>query len=205
MALPGKLGKVLIQTEDAAVAFANEATTASTDFKRYTVTDSDKCYWDKNTAPTVKKNGSTVTTGYSIEYPGGVIVFSSAYLETDVITVSGKYIIVEQVAGFFSWSLKVNGTTIDVTDFDSDEWGSFIDGTKSWTVDAEKFWVTSDAWSDRIDQELILILYCDFGTAKTRFEGYAIIASDEVDTAVSDAIKNKISFSGSQGIYFRTN
>ena len=50
--------------------------------------------------PVVKKDGVEVTSGYKIEYPGGVIVFDEA-LNTEVITVSGKYITVEQLAGFF--------------------------------------------------------------------------------------------------------
>jgi len=195
-------GSYYLTTADS-IAFTNEPTVANSTYKRYTIANPNMRYWDKDVTPTVKKNGTTVTTGYSIESPGGVVVFEAANLVSDTITVSGSYVTVEQISGFYSWNLKVDGTTIDVTDFESDEWGEFINGTKSWTVDAEKFWITSDDFTERFSEELIIVLYCDFGTTKTRFEGYAVISSDEIDTAVSDAIKGKISFSGSQGVYYR--
>jgi len=204
MATPGKVGRVLTQSSATPVAFTDEAATANAAYTRYTIIDSDKRYWDKNTAPTVKKNGATVTSGYSVEYPGGVIVFDSALLASDIVTISGKYVVVEQLAGFFNWSLTVNNKTIDATCYESGEWDEFVMGTKNFSVTAEKFFANSEDFSQRIGEEMIVVLYADFGTVKTRFEGYATVSGDDVSSAVGEIVKDKLSFQGTQGVYFRT-
>ena len=190
-------------TSDTSIAFTDEATTASADYKRYTISDSGKVYWDKNATPIVEVDGVVVTSGYSIEYPGGVIVFDAAQESSAVATVSGKYITVEQLIGFFNWSLTVNNTTIDATSFTSGEWSEFVLATKNWEATAEKFWASTDDFSQRMGEDVIVVLYCDFGTAKTRFEGYAVIQSDEVSTPVNELVNDSISFKGFNGIYFR--
>ncbi|HYH05382.1 MAG TPA: hypothetical protein VEC37_19990 [Bacillota bacterium] len=203
MATAGKVGRVLVQSQDAPVAFANEATTASQDRKRYTITDATKCYWDNTCDISVKLNNQTVTTDYTVEYPGGVIVFDTALLETDVVEVSGQYVIVEQLAGFFSWSLTVNSKTIDSTCFESGEWEEFVLGTKNFNATAEKYWKTSEDFSQRIGSEVIVVLYCDFGIAQTRFEGYATFETNDINSGAGELIKDKLSFKGTKGIYFR--
>jgi len=190
-------------TSNTGITFTDEATTASADYKRYTISDSGKVYWDKNTTPVVEVDDVVVTSGYSIEYPGGIIVFDDAQESDAVITVSGKYITVEQLIGFFNWSLTVNNTTIDATSFTSGEWSEFELATKNWEATAEKFWASTDDFSQRMGEEVIIVLYCDFGTAKTRFEGYATIQSDAVSSPVNELIKDSISFKGFDGIYFR--
>jgi hypothetical protein len=184
------------------IEFTDEATTANATKTRYTITDATKRYWDQNTVPVVKKDGVEVTSGYKIEYPGGVIVFDEA-LNTEVITVSGKYITVEQLAGFFNWSLTVNNNTIDVTTFESDEWQEFILATKNFTVSAEKFWTSDGNFLDRMGSEVILVLYTDFGTAKTRFEGYAVISTSAVSVPVDGLVNDQLNFQGKNGIYMR--
>jgi hypothetical protein len=185
------------------IAFTDEATTADNGKTRYTITDSDKKYWDRNTTVTVKKDGVTQSAGFHIEYPGGVVVFDEA-LTTEVITVSGAYYTVGQVLGFFNWDLKVGSKTIDATTFESGEWEEFVMATKNFTATAEKFWIVDGSYADYIGQEFIIVLYVDFGTPKTRFEGYGVINNIDISLPVGDLIKEKIDFSGVQGIYFRT-
>ena len=78
MAIAGKLGAIYVQTDRQAVAcdfigfdansagvfdFTDEATTANDDYTRYNITDQAKRYWIPTYQVTVKKNGSTITTG----------------------------------------------------------------------------------------------------------------------------------------------
>jgi len=184
------------------IEFTDEATTANAAKTRYTITDATKRYWDQNTVPVVKKGVDVVTSGYKIEYPGGVVVFDTPQ-EDETITVSGKYITVEQLAGFFNWSLTVNNNTIDVTAFESDEWQEFILATKNFTVSAEKFWASDGNFLDRMGSEVILVLYTDFGTAKTRFEGYAVISTSAVSVPVDGLVNDQLNFQGKNGIYMR--
>lgn len=202
MATPGKVGRVLIQKRDTLpITFTDEAMVPDATNKRFTIVDDTKCYWDRNTPVVVEVDGSPITSGYIAEYPGGVIVFDEEQLGE--VTVSGKYIEVEQLAGFFNWSLTVDNKTIDTTCFESGEWADFLLATKSWNASADKFWASDADFTQRLGQEVIVVLYADFGTAKTRFEGYACMNSDAVDVTVNDVIKDKISFQGTEGIYFR--
>jgi hypothetical protein len=184
------------------VAFTDEATTGDDDNKRYTITDAEKCYWDRNTTVTVKVDDVTQSTGFHIEYPGGVVVFD-ADQGAGVVTVSGSYFTVAQILGFFNWDLKVQNKTLDVTTYESSEWEEFALGTKNWTATAEKFWIVDASYFDSIGNEAIIVLYTDFGTAKARFEGYTNIASVDIGSPVGEMIKEKIEFTGVQGVYFR--
>lgn len=202
MAISGKVGRVLTQTKDPAIAFTDEATTADATKTRYTITDVNKRYWDLNTPVTVKKDAVIQTTGFHIEYPGGVVVFDTA-LTTEVVTVSGKYVTMEQLAGFFNWTLTVNNKTIDTTCFESGEWEEFALATKNFTASAEKFWASDADFSQRIGTEVLVVLYTDFGTAKTRFEGYATLNTSAVSVPVNEIINDRLDFQGKNGIYFR--
>lgn len=203
MATSGKVGRVLVQAKENPIAFVDEPTIANATFTRYTIADSDKCYWNKDAEFVVKKNGEVVMSGYHLEYPGGVIVFDSPLSETDEVTISGECVKVEQLAGFFEWSLNVGTKTLDATCFESGEWEEFELGTKNFTASAQKFWVSKADFSQRIGEEVIVVLYTDFGTAKTRFEGYATIETDAVNSPVNELINDSINFKGYQGIYFR--
>jgi hypothetical protein len=203
MSMSGKIGAVLVRTADPAISFTDEATTASADYKRYAITNAAKRYWDKTAAVTVKKNSIAVTTGFIVEYPGGVIVFDTALDPGDVVTVSGKYVTVSQPAGFFNWSVQTSVKTLETTCFESHEWSEFVIGDKSWKGSAEKFWVTDSEFFSKIGTEVMLALYTDFGTAKTRFEGYGTIETGDVTIPANELIKEKISFTGVGPLYFR--
>jgi hypothetical protein len=202
MATPGKVGRVLIQTTDVPIEFTDEATTANVAKTRYTITNPDLRYWDQNTPVVVKKDGNIITTGYYIEHPGGVIAFEEGQ-DDAVITVSGAYVEVEQLAGFFNWSMTINNKTIDTTCFESGEWEEYILSTKNFTVSAEKFWTSDANFSERMGSEVIVVLYTDFGTAKTRFEGYAVINTSAINVPVDGLVNDRLDFSGKNGIYMR--
>lgn len=184
------------------VVFTDEATTANSDKTRYTITDGDKRYWDRNTTVTVKVDTVVQSTGFHIEYPGGVVVFDTGQ-DDGVVTVSGSYYTVSQILGFFNWDLKVQNKTIDATTYESTEWEEFVLGTKNWTASAQKFWIVDASYFDYIGDEAIIVLYTDFGTPKARFEGYTNIASIDINTPVAALIQEKIEFTGVQGVYFR--
>jgi hypothetical protein len=201
--MSGKVGAVLVQTADPAVSFTDEATTASSSYKRYKITNSTKRYWDKNILVTVKKNSVVQTSGFTVEYAGGVIVFDSSLNPGDTVTVSGKYVTVSQAAGFFNWSVQTAVKTLETTCFESNEWSEYVIGEKSWKGSAEKFWVTDNAFISKIGTEVILALYTDFGTPKTRFEGYGIIETGNITIPTNELIKEKISFTGVGPLYYR--
>ena len=103
MPIAGKLGAVYRTDGNASTAFTTEATTSNATYTRYSITNSAKRFWDDAVSVTVKKNGTTITTGFTIEYAGGVVVFTTPNLNTDVITVSGSRIVAMSFCEPRSW------------------------------------------------------------------------------------------------------
>lgn len=202
MAIAGKLGAVYVQTTDAAITFTTEATTANgTAYTRYSIAAPAKRYWDKNSAVTVKKNGSTITTGFTIEYVGGVVVFAVALINTDVITVSGKYWTVSQVGGFFNWSLDIAMATEEVPTF-GDTFKSYMPTLYEWSGSAEKYW-GDNAFLTAIGTEVVVVLYADSASTMARYEGFAVITADGIEDAVDGIITETLDFTGNGSLYFR--
>lgn len=203
MATAGKVGAVLVQTSDAPIAFLDEPMTANADRTRYTITDAAKRYWNRYADFVVEVDGTPITSGYSIEYAGGVVVFEEALEVGEVVTVSGEYVQVEQLAGFFNWSLSVNNKTIDVTAYESGEWEEFVLATKNFTVNAEKYWYVDKTFPTLVGQDVIIVCYTNFGAPKTRFEGWATLGQVDINSPVNEIINERLSLTGKDGIYYR--
>ena len=201
MALHGMMGAVYVQTSDAPVTFTDEATTADATRKRYTITDVTKRYWDKNTDVLVKKNNTVITTGFHIEHAGGAVVFDEALLATDEITVSGKYVALEQAGGMFNWSLDLAVDTQEKTTFQSGEWREFEATLVSFTGSAEAYW-GDDRFFQLLGEEMIIVLYVD-KDGPAAYEGYAIFNGDGITTDVNELIQEEIEFTGVGPICYR--
>ncbi len=201
MALHGKLGAVYVQTSDAPIVFTDEATTADATLKRFTITNDAKRYWDKNTDVTVKKNDVAITTGFHLEYAGGVVVFDDAQLITDVITVSGNYVTVAQAGSMFNWSLDITLDTQEKTTFASGDWREYDAALLGFSGSAEAYW-GDDQFFQALDEEVIIVLYIN-ETGPVAYEGYAIFNSDGITTDVNELIKEDIEFTGDGPIYYR--
>jgi len=202
MPLQGKVGAVFIQTEAAPISFANEETVANDDFTRYMISNTVKRYWDKNSVVMVKVNDSAVSTGFSIEYCGGVVVFETALDPLDEVTISGSYLIVSQHGGFFNWSAELEMETSDVTTFQSAGWKENLPTIKGFSVSAESYWGDEEFFS-RLGEKVIIALYVDSGPSKRRYEGWGLISSDKIDTSVEDVIDENIEFQGTDSLYYR--
>jgi hypothetical protein len=139
VAISGKVGAIYAQTTDTAAAMTNEATTALsgagiTAYTQYRIINTARKYMDKNTAVVVKKNGTVVSSGYSVDYIGGTVIFDAALLNTDTVTITGSYLTVSQVASFFNWSVDMSGDTTEITTFASAGWKEFTHVVNSFTA-----------------------------------------------------------------------
>ena len=217
MAIAGKLGAIYVQTDRQAVAcdfigfdansagvfdFTDEATTANDDYTRYNITDQAKRYWLPTYQITVKKNGSAITTGFTLEYAGGYVVFTESQLLTDVITVTGKYLTLKQAGGCFNWSLDQQTETKDVTKYETTgTWKEFAALLKEFFLSAEAYWWT-DEFHDIMGNDIVVVLYVDT-VNNTRYEGFAVLNQDNINASVNELIQETIGFQGRGPIYFR--
>ncbi|MBC7197044.1 MAG: hypothetical protein H5U39_07340, partial [Deferribacterales bacterium] len=116
MAFSGVGGSIYIAS-GTSVTFTDEAMTNQGDNKTYVITNSNKRFWDTSQTVTVKKNGSVISSGFTVQYPGGKVIFDVANAPTDTITVSGKYIPVSLLGEANEWSLDMGADTIEVNIF----------------------------------------------------------------------------------------
>jgi len=198
----GRVGGVFVQTEDALEVFTDEAVSPDLSLTRYTISDSAKRYWDKNSPVTVKVNGEVQASGYQLEHCGGVVVFDEAKDGDDEVLISGSALVVEQHGGFFNWSAELGMETPETTTFMSNGWKEYISSVKEYSASAESYWGDEEFFS-RLGQEVIIALYIDTTASKTRYEGYGIISSDGIETTADDVVNDSIEIQGVGPLYYR--
>lgn len=124
----------------------------------YKVTDITKRYWDPTYALTIYENGVESTKAYTIQYPGGRIVFPSD--PTPPVTADFYYIYTARVAGFQNWSIDSLGMDIvDVSEF-GDIWRLRETLIGDFTASAERYWIDdSYANPSSTGEDLVFIFY----------------------------------------------
>lgn len=202
MAIAGRVGAVFLETADEPIPFTKKATTADETQTRYIITDVSTRYWDKLSAITVYVNDTLVTSGYELEHCGGVVVFNIPLTADDLVTVSGQSVTVAQRGGFFNWSCELSADTADITTFQSGGWKENLPTIKGFTASAESYWGDSE-FLQSLGKEVIIALYVDNTASKKRYEGYAVLSADKVETAVADIINESIELEGTGRLFYR--
>ena len=203
MAIAGKLGAVYVSDIVVApVAFTTQATTKNAANTRYQVTNAAFWYWPLDAAITVLKNAVPVTTGFTLERAGGFVVFSPALLGTDVVTVTGSALTLVQAGGFFNWSVDAEGETAETTTYASAGWKEFSQVIKGWSGNAEAYW-GNDRFFKSLGQIIVVKLFVDTGASQRCLEGFALITSDNIESAVDEIVQESVDFTGVGPLYPR--
>ncbi|MBC7340889.1 MAG: hypothetical protein H5U02_00285 [Clostridia bacterium] len=203
MAIAGKVGAVYVSDVNTApVSFTNQATTPDATYRRYQVTNPTYRYWPLDAAITVKKNDVVITTGFTLERAGGYVVFDAPLLDTDVVTVSGQALTLVQCGGFFNWSVDMEAEDAEATTFASGGWKEYISTVKGWSGSAEAYW-GDDSFFKSLGEIIVVKLFVDSGASQKCLEGFALINSEGIETAVDELVKESIDFEGVGPLYFR--
>lgn len=198
MAISGVVGAVW-KADGTSVVFTDEATTPNAAKTRYVITNTTKRYWDDSLPVTVKKNAVVQSSGYSLEYAGGVVVFAVA-LTSETILVSGKYFNTTQLATFFNWKLDIDAELKDITTFASSGWKEQLAVINGWSASAEGYWADG-SFISLLGSRVILILWVD-DTSNKRYEGYIIMKKNSIEEPVDDVIKESIDIEGTGPLYY---
>jgi hypothetical protein len=203
MPTAGKVAAIYAGT-GAAVAMTDEATTADATKKRYTVTAEAKRYIPLDAAVTVKVNGSAVTTGYTVERAGGVIVFATA-LTTEAVTVTSTYVAVAAVGGMYAWKGSFEAPTQEDSDFACGGYESHASlGVVSGKVSCSRYFQNTGAdLAAIVGNTFLLKCFIDTGTSKTRYEGWAVLTSDSIDADPAKLIDESLDAVFTGGFYYR--
>lgn len=200
MPISGKLGAVYKTDGTASIAFTDEATTGNAAYTKYVISNSNKRFWDNSVLIVVKKNGTVISSGFEIEYAGGVIVFTTPLTDTDVITVSGKYFNIVQCATFFNWKLDIQQDLKETTTFASGGWKEQTPTTKSWSASADGYWADG-SFGGLMGVNIIMSLFVDSSSNK-RYEGYLYLKKNSISDAVDDVVKESVDIEGTGQIYY---
>jgi hypothetical protein len=203
LAITGMTGAVYVSDVDTApVSFTDEPCTGDAERKRYQIDEEDYRYWDPDTPVSVEVNGSPVTTGFTLEYAGGFVVFDDALGSEDVVTVSGDALTLIQAGGFFNWSVDGDADDADATTFASQGWKEFKRALVGWSGSAEAYWGNTQFY-DSLGQTVVVKLFVDAGEAQDCMEGFAIINGDGIENPVDGLVQETIDFTGTGPLYVR--
>ena len=116
--------RVLLQIASTSTAFAATPTTrlaanAALGIpanRHYQITSELQRTLDRNANFTVRVNGTTATTPYTLDYLNGIIRFDSAV--TGVVDIAGRFFPMHLLAAAKSYSLEMSAEILDTTSFD---------------------------------------------------------------------------------------
>lgn len=187
----------------ASTTFTNEATTANAARTIYSITDQAKRYWDDTATLTVQKStdaGATWTaaTGYTAQYPGGAITFTSAQAVGTLVRVSGKYLTTTTIGQAYEWSLDLALDTTDTSAF-GDTWRAFTPSQRGASASLTAWWLDDAALTLLTNGGRCAVA---LHTGTGRYEGFARLTSDAVAAAVGSAVGDDLAFTYDGQVYY---
>lgn len=203
MALAGMVGAVYVSDVNTApISFVDEATTPDAEYKRYQVTNPAYRYWPLDEPITVEVDGVPVTTGFRLERAGGYVVFDTARVPLEEVTVSGKALTLIQAGGFFNWSIDGDGDDAEATTFASGGWKEFVRTLNGWSGSAEAYW-GDKRFFDSLGEIIVVKLFVDSGPSQSCLEGFALINGDGIEGPVDGLVQETVDFTGTGPLYLR--
>lgn len=195
-------------TTTPAVAMTNEATTDAGDHKTFSITNAVKRYWDDTQAISVQTSPdgvtwTTVTSGFTIQYVGGTIVFTNA--------VTGATPSVRVSSGFYlPYSLIGTATSVDITHtidildsttFSSGGWKTKVASLVGSEYKFNRWWV-DHFFVTALDLKTRFVLSAYSGAnANQRFDAFGRIKQDAIKTAVNALISEDLTFDVDGAVY----
>jgi predicted secreted protein len=201
MAITGVAGAIW-NTSGASTLMTAEPTTKNGIWTIYAITNQAHRYIDDSVVCTVLKNAVVQSTGFTIQYAGGNIVFNPPLISTDVVTVTANYFTIAQCLSVFGWKMDISMDLKDVTTFQSNGWKEQIAGIGSWSASADGYWLDGH-FSALVNSgvKMIMAFYVDDISLK-RYEGYVFIKKDSIDEAVDGVVKESIDLEGTGQIFY---
>ena len=206
MATAGKLGAVYAPTTD---IDDNPDTGSTTD----TFSGDDTTTTFQLTNEYVLRDSETVTVDgtvqdeskYTLNYITGELEFDEAPADgTDNITVEYDYLDgLEQVAGFFEWSVDEDAGLEESPEF-GDEVVTHTQTLGSWNGSADMYFGVDDRFADWVGEELVLAFFIDDTAGeKKRFESWGIIGNKNTNTPNDTLVEESIDIEGQTKLEYR--
>lgn len=161
--------------------------------------------WDNRETLTIKKNGTAITTGFTVDYLAGKITFSSAQLGADVFTATGEKLALVEVADLRGMSFEGSTKMLESSTI-RDAFEQYLPGKKNWKLSTDLWFVDGTYWEYLAAGRLVAEIFYQYdGSVKKCLVGYAQL--DGVNWSVpQDGLQtSKVTLQGSEGLVWDTN
>ena len=207
MALAGYKANVFLST-GASATVTNAAMTDGGAHTVYTITNAANRYWDSNQPITVQTSpdGSTwttVTTGFTVQYVGGIITFA--------VAISGGTPSCRVTVNAFPVSFLASVQNADLqVDLGIEDSSTFQNPPSAWktkqalmlggTVKLQKYYIDAFFFTN-LQQMMVISLYSG-ANANQRLEGYGYLKNDSIKWAVTKLVEEALDFELHGQLYF---
>jgi hypothetical protein len=187
------------------VPITNEATTDSGDHKTFSITNQVRRYLDKDTAVTVEKtaDGTTwtpVTSGFTLHYVGGYVVFASALTGTAPgVRITGAYLPYSIAGSAKTIEINNDVSVEDSTTFADNGWITKVATLAGSSIKLTQWYIDS-FYLDNIRKRLVISAYSG-RNANQRIEAFAFMKSDSIKFAVDALEEESLDFDVDGKVY----
>ena len=173
-----------------------EESTENVEGNVYEIEDRDKSIWEIGSV-TVEADGSEVTSGITIDYLQGRVIFDSAPAEP--VTVTGQYLPTERVCYANSLDLSQSLDAEDVVDFceanDNSGWSVFAPQQQSVELSLSGFYNDSSTFGEDVEEDEVIIIEIDpAGDGKATARGYFQASSQSQSGDVGSTETEDVSY-----------
>jgi hypothetical protein len=191
--------KVLVKVTANPVALTNEATTkiAGTTIpnSEYQITNADKRILPPKEAIIVKKDGIVVANGFTLNRLDGRVIFAADQGAAAVITVSGNYLPLTQVAEAYEFTYTIEADNQEKPVF-GDQWNKRLQALKDLSVELSQ-WndVNFTLFRDALEAEETLVMEFLIED-QLDLRCWVLGSTDEVSASADALVEQSLEFEG---------
>lgn len=189
--------KALVKVSGAALTLTGEATSDSGAHFVYQITNAAKRVLDPTAAITIKEDGTTTAAAYTLNRLNGTVTFTIARGALVAVTVTGFYLPQSTAISCTEWTLTVDGTNADVSEF-GDSWVERLSiskdasgSVKSWRDSVDTTWETA-----LIAGAPVMLALYTLSTGAPDFLVWAKLNKQQVQAALKSAQAQSIDWEG---------
>lgn len=145
------------------------------------------------------------STNYNVNYVQGKFEWVTGDPSTGTYTADIAYLTASRVAGGREWQMNVETEAFEVSEFGSSGWREFFPNLAGAGISMSRYWVDSNFF-DLINSgnALFLVDLVVNSANGWRYQTFARVTSDQVNTAVDAIVNEQINLQAHGQVYFTT-